>query len=61
MVVSNGNFHGEYPGKVLDYLAIAVNELAQISERRLERLLNSGFNTINYSILVYSHLIFQIL
>ncbi|VDD95907.1 unnamed protein product [Enterobius vermicularis] len=38
--VSGGNFHGEYPAKVLDYLAIAVHELAQMSERRLERLLN---------------------
>lgn len=32
--VSGGNFHGEYPAKVLDYLAIAVHELAQMSERR---------------------------
>ncbi|KAL3106992.1 hypothetical protein niasHT_019388 [Heterodera trifolii] len=39
-VISGGNFHGEYPAKVLDYLAIAVHELAQMSERRLERLLN---------------------
>jgi len=35
-----GNFHGEYPAKVLDYLAIATHELAQMSERRLERLVN---------------------
>ncbi|CAI4228581.1 unnamed protein product [Auanema sp. JU1783] len=39
-IISGGNFHGEYPAKVLDYLAIAVNELAQMSERRLERLVN---------------------
>lgn len=39
-IISGGNFHGEYPAKVLDYLSIAVQELAQISERRLERLLN---------------------
>jgi histidine ammonia-lyase len=39
-VISGGNFHGEYPAKVLDYLAIAIHELAQISERRLERLVN---------------------
>jgi histidine ammonia-lyase len=39
-IISGGNFHGEYPAKVLDYLAIAVHELAQISERRLERLVN---------------------
>lgn len=39
-LVSAGNFHGEYPGKVCDYLAIAVSELASISERRIERMLN---------------------
>uniref|UniRef100_A0A915EF11 Histidine ammonia-lyase n=1 Tax=Ditylenchus dipsaci TaxID=166011 RepID=A0A915EF11_9BILA len=39
-IISGGNFHGEYPAKALDYLAIAVHELAQISERRLERLVN---------------------
>ncbi|KYQ88187.1 histidase [Tieghemostelium lacteum] len=38
--MSGGNFHGEYPAKVLDYLAIAVHELANISERRLERMVN---------------------
>ncbi|CAJ0959838.1 unnamed protein product, partial [Mesorhabditis belari] len=38
--ISGGNFHGEYPAKALDYLAIAVSELAQMSERRLERLVN---------------------
>lgn len=40
-IVSNGNFHGEYPGKALDYLAIGIHELSQISERRIERLLNA--------------------
>ena len=40
-IVSAGNFHGEYPGKALDYLAIGIAELATISERRLERLINT--------------------
>ncbi|KAI6206458.1 hypothetical protein M3Y94_00912900 [Aphelenchoides besseyi] len=40
-IISGGNFHGEYPAKVLDYLAIGVHELGQISERRLERLVNN--------------------
>jgi histidine ammonia-lyase len=40
IILSGGNFHGEYPAKVLDYLAIAVQELAAISERRIERLVN---------------------
>ncbi len=35
-----GNFHGEYPAKALDYLAIAVSEIGSISERRIERLIN---------------------
>jgi len=39
-MVSAGNFHGEYPGKAADYLAIGVSELAAISERRIERMLN---------------------
>lgn len=40
-ILSGGNFHGEYPSKALDYLTIAVHELANISERRVERLVNS--------------------
>ncbi|KAI9183633.1 hypothetical protein H9P43_004551 [Blastocladiella emersonii ATCC 22665] len=39
-IVSAGNFHGEYPAKFLDYLTIGVHELASISERRIERLIN---------------------
>ena len=39
-VISGGNFHGEYPAKALDYLAIGISELACISERRIERLCN---------------------
>eukprot|EP00928_Gymnodinium_smaydae_P092464 TRINITY_DN76347_c0_g1_i1.p1 TRINITY_DN76347_c0_g1~~TRINITY_DN76347_c0_g1_i1.p1 ORF type:complete len:596 (+),score=89.34 TRINITY_DN76347_c0_g1_i1:56-1843(+) len=39
-IISGGNFHGEYPAKALDMLAIGVTELANISERRLERLCN---------------------
>jgi histidine ammonia-lyase len=37
-VISGGNFHGEYPAKALDYLAIGISELASVSERRIERL-----------------------
>ena len=39
-VKSCGNFHGEYPAKAMDYLAIAVHELGNISERRTEVLTN---------------------
>ncbi|KAF8363653.1 haly-1 [Pristionchus pacificus] len=44
-IISGGNFHGEYPAKALDFLAIATHELAQMSERRLERLDLSGLPT----------------
>jgi histidine ammonia-lyase len=40
VIISGGNFHGEYPAKALDYLAIGVHELASIAERRIERLVN---------------------
>ncbi|EGG16101.1 histidase [Cavenderia fasciculata] len=39
--MSGGNFHGEYPAKALDYLAIGIHELSNISERRIERLVNN--------------------
>lgn len=39
-VISGGNFHGEPLALVLDYAAIGVSELASISERRVERLVN---------------------
>uniref|UniRef100_UPI003AAC3D4A histidine ammonia-lyase-like n=1 Tax=Centroberyx gerrardi TaxID=166262 RepID=UPI003AAC3D4A len=44
--ISGGNFHGEYPAKALDYLAIAVHELASISERRIERLVNPALSEL---------------
>lgn len=39
-VISGGNFHGQPIALAADYLAIAVAELANISERRTERLVN---------------------
>ena len=39
-VVSGGNFHGAPVGYVADLLSIAVTDLASISERRIERLVN---------------------
>jgi histidine ammonia-lyase len=39
-VVSGGNFHAQIVSQALDLLAIAVTDLAAISERRIERLLN---------------------
>ncbi|HEY2641055.1 MAG TPA: histidine ammonia-lyase [Streptosporangiaceae bacterium] len=39
-VESNGNFHGAPLGYVLDFLAIAVADLASMSERRTDRFLD---------------------
>jgi histidine ammonia-lyase len=39
-VLSNGNFHGEPVAIALDTLKIALAELAGISERRIERMVN---------------------
>jgi histidine ammonia-lyase len=35
-----GNFHGQPVALAMDFLAMAVSELADISERRIERLVN---------------------
>ncbi|PKN73655.1 MAG: histidine ammonia-lyase [Candidatus Cloacimonetes bacterium HGW-Cloacimonetes-3] len=43
-VISGGNFHGEPLAIALDTLAIAVSELASISERRIEQMLNSSLS-----------------
>jgi histidine ammonia-lyase len=44
LVVSNGNFHGQPLAFALDTLAMAVAELADISERRVERLVNPSLS-----------------
>lgn len=43
-VISGGNFHGEPLAIALDTLALAVSELASISERRMEQMLNPALN-----------------
>ena len=43
-VVSGGNFHGQAVGLVLDVLAIALTNLATMSERRIDRLVNPELN-----------------
>jgi histidine ammonia-lyase len=43
-VLSNGNFHGQPLAFALDALAMAVSELASISERRTERLVNPALS-----------------
>ena len=39
-VVSGGNFHGQPVSQAMDFLAIAVATLANISERRIEQMVN---------------------
>ncbi|VEF49660.1 histidine ammonia-lyase [Bacillus freudenreichii] len=43
-VISGGNFHGQPIALAMDYLSIAAAELANISERRIERLVNPQLN-----------------
>jgi histidine ammonia-lyase len=43
-LVSNGNFHGQPLAFALDVLAMAISELASISERRIERLVNPNLS-----------------
>jgi histidine ammonia-lyase len=43
-VESNGNFHGAPVGYVLDFLAIAVADVASMSERRTDRFLDATRN-----------------
>jgi histidine ammonia-lyase len=43
-LVSNGNFHGQPLAFALDALAMAVSELANIAERRIERLVNPSLS-----------------
>lgn len=43
-VLSGGNFHGQPLALPFDYMSIALAELANISERRTERLVNSALS-----------------
>lgn len=43
-ILSGGNFHGEPLAVALDYLAMALTELGNISERRLARLVDAASN-----------------
>ena len=43
-LLSGGNFHGQSVAMSLDFLAIALTNLATISERRIDRLVNPDLN-----------------
>ncbi|MEB6549012.1 histidine ammonia-lyase [Heyndrickxia sporothermodurans] len=45
-VISGGNFHGQPIAIAMDFMKIAVAELANISERRIERLVNPSLNDL---------------
>lgn len=40
MIVSGGNFHGEYPAKQLDILALYTHEIGSLSFMRAKRMMN---------------------
>lgn len=44
IVLSGGNFHGQPLALAYDFLSIALSELCNISERRIERLVNSDLS-----------------
>lgn len=45
-VISGGNFHGEAIAMAMDYLAIGIAELCNISERRVEKMMNPTFSDL---------------
>jgi histidine ammonia-lyase len=46
LVVSAGNFHAQIVAQAADFLAIALTDVASISERRIERLLNPDLSEL---------------
>jgi histidine ammonia-lyase len=46
LIVSGGNFHGQPIALAMDFLKIGISELANISERRVERLVNPQLNDL---------------
>ena len=45
-VISGGNFHGQPIAFAMDFLKVGMAELANISERRIERLVNPQLNDL---------------
>lgn len=45
-VLSGGNFHGEAVALAMDYLAMGLAELANICERRIEKMMNPSFSDL---------------
>ncbi len=45
-VISQGNFHGEPVAMAMEMLSLALSELASISERRIDKLMNPTFSEL---------------
>lgn len=45
-IISGGNFHGQPIALVMDYLKIAISELGNISERRINRLVDHNLSDL---------------
>lgn len=45
-IISQGNFHGEPVAMAMEMLALAISELASISERRIDKLMNPVFSEL---------------
>src|SRR4030095_2207894 len=45
-VISGGNFHGQSLGLAFDFMSTSLSVLANISERRIERLLNPEYGDL---------------
>jgi len=45
-IVSGGNFHGQPVALAMDFLGIAIAEIANISERRVSRTINSRYSEL---------------
>ncbi|MEE9229130.1 MAG: histidine ammonia-lyase [Acidobacteriota bacterium] len=45
-LISNGNFHGEPVAFALDFMAIALTDLANMSERRTDRMVNPDLSNL---------------
>lgn len=46
-IISGGNFHGQPLAISFDFLSIALSELCNISERRIERMVNHDLSKLN--------------
>ncbi len=45
-VISGGNFHGESIALAMDYLSMGISEICSISERRIEKMMNTTFSNL---------------